>query len=138
LQFILLNYIIKYLFYLTHFTFFSHILIGIKIELCVERCIHLFSPLAVCRVPFTWCCQIFRWCSRVYVMFNWYSSYYLKYKCVISVCIISLYVWVGVYVGFPYCIFVLWLYVGLQVCVVCCFYFFFLSSCSLPWNTNFC
>jgi hypothetical protein len=40
--------------------------------------------------------------ANVHSCFSWDSSNDLKYKCVVSVCIISLYVWVGVFVYFPY------------------------------------
>jgi hypothetical protein len=75
--------------------------------------------------------------ANVRSCFSWDSSYDLKYECVISACIISLYVWVVVYVGFPYLMLVLWLYVGLRVCDVL-FSCSFLSSRDLSWNINFC
>jgi hypothetical protein len=45
-------------------------------------------------------------------------SYDLEHDCVISASIISVYVRVGVYVGFPQIIFMFWLYVGLRLCDV--------------------
>jgi hypothetical protein len=47
-------------------------------------------------------------------------SYDLKNECVISACIIGLYVGIGVYVGFPFFMLIFWLSVGLQVCDVFC------------------
>lgn len=44
----------------------------------------------------------------------WDSSYDLKY--VISAYIINLYIWIGVCVGFPYLMLMLWLQVGMWVC----------------------
>jgi hypothetical protein len=44
--------------------------------------------------------------ANVRSCFSWDSSHDLKYECVTSTCVINLYVWVKVYVDFPYVVFV--------------------------------
>jgi hypothetical protein len=58
----------------------------------------------------------------------WDSSYDLKWECVISACIISLYVWVSVYVGVPY-LMLMSLSVGPLVCDVLFSCSFFSMAC---------
>jgi hypothetical protein len=102
---------------------FKNILIVIKIDLCVKRYIFSFLlyvvSLLLCVARFL--CNV-RQCA---FLFTWDSSYHLKRESIISACFIRLYVWVGVYVCFPYLV-MLWLYVGLWVFAVfsCTFLFF--------------
>jgi hypothetical protein len=56
--------------------------------------------------------------ANTHFCFLWVSFYDLKYEFLINACNINLYVWVEVYVGFPYFVVVLWLCVVVWVCDV--------------------